>query len=101
LSSLSNAVHVVPPGGPDAARNREFLQFEVERQRVGAVAGAALAAHDAVAVAVTDASGGRLASLQTATAAAAAYDAVLAAQAADGASTVTVDDGRLLFGGAA
>jgi hypothetical protein len=103
LSTPSRTINVLPPGGRDAARNREFLQLEVERQRACAETGADLIVADAVAIEVTYAADGHLASLQTVTAA--AYDEVIAeraaARAADRSYAVTVYDGRLLFGGAA
>lgn len=100
-SSSATPVVVQDGGGIDTAVNREFLRHMVGRQITCAETGCVLDVRDAVAVEITHTATDRCAALQVTTAE--AYDRVVAARAASCAEledyTVTVYDGRILFGG--
>jgi hypothetical protein len=88
--------------GIEGEVNREFLRYLVGRQITCSHTKTLLDVRKAVAVEVTDAETEQCAALQVTTAA--AYDDSVAPIAADwaevGGYTVTVYDGRVLFGGA-
>ncbi|WP_199042650.1 hypothetical protein [Glycomyces salinus] len=101
MSAPSNTpVIVQADSGMDAAVNREFLRYLVSKQITCAETGRVLDVRDAVAVEVTHTPTDRCAALQVTTAD--AYDRVVADRAASSAEledyTVTVYDGRILFG---
>ncbi|WP_155830375.1 hypothetical protein [Glycomyces tenuis] len=93
-------VIVQPGSGIDDAVGREFLRYLVGKQLTCPETGHLLDVRRAVAVEVTHTESGRCAALKVTTAD--AYDSVYAQIAAQCAEvegyTVTVYDGRLLFG---
>jgi hypothetical protein len=102
MSTPSGTPIVLQPGeGVEEVVNREFLRHLVARQITCAETGRVLDVRRAVAVEVTHTATGKCAALQVTCAD--AYDQTGAERAASCAEvegyTVTVYDGRLLFGG--